>query len=185
LISADVISGLSGTDKFNEVVSRRDGSAEFNKVVMTLSRNQSLFPGLSLMGLVKGQLTNDQMLSSQEFGFGGAQMGRGYDASEITGDEGVGGLLELRYGASTGWDFFKDYQLYGSYDIGMVRNKGADDVVDEQNKETAASAAIGTRLNLHNNLSASVEWAKTLTNTLGANTDLDDQRIFFSITARY
>ena len=52
---------------------------------------------LALYVSVRGQYSAVPLLSSEEFSFGGNVSGRGYDPSEISGDQGVAATIELRY----------------------------------------------------------------------------------------
>lgn len=63
---------------------------------------QHTFPiagSYSLLVAFNGQYSNNnaRLLSGEEISFGGASVGRGYDNGSISGDTGVGGLIELRY----------------------------------------------------------------------------------------
>jgi hemolysin activation/secretion protein len=82
-------------------VSRRGGRSVFTKGTIDASRLQDLgaiAPGLSLLlGFGAGWSFGQSLLASEQFGLGGAQFGRGYDPSELTGDYGAAGKLELRY----------------------------------------------------------------------------------------
>ena len=63
---------------------------------------QHTFPISALWSLqvsMNGQVTSDtsKLLSGEQISFGGAALGRGYDGGAISGDSGLGGLVELRY----------------------------------------------------------------------------------------
>ena len=81
------------------------------------------------------------MLSSEEVGYGGKNIGRAYDASEITGDKGIMGSIELRY-----YDVPNIseaiIQPYIFYDIGKVWHNDN----TAKNQASAASAGGGVRL---------------------------------------
>jgi hemolysin activation/secretion protein len=166
-------------------LSRQDGKPDFQKFEMLAGRIQSLPWGLEAYGIVSGQYAFSPLLSSEEFGFGGGQIGRGYDSSEITGDHGFAASVELRYNTTVpAFDITMGLQPYVFYDIGKVWNidNGAD------NKVSAASAGIGVRLNFGNDWSADLNFAKPLTrdadnepkyqNDLGA-------RVLFSLTKNF
>ena len=81
--------------------SRDGGRSNFTKGSLDVSRQQNLnsvTPGLSLMTAASGAGTlGQQLLASEQFGVGGSQFGRGYDSSELTGDYGAAGKIELQY----------------------------------------------------------------------------------------
>lgn len=121
-------------------LSRIEGRPDFRKLYGSIGRLQALPLQLELLGLVQGQYSYDPLLASEEFGFGGGQMGRGYDPSEITGDKGLAASLELRRNFQAGSAFA--LQPYGFFDIGKVWN------IDptSKNKISAASAGVGLRV---------------------------------------
>ena len=146
-------------------LSRADGKADFEKVNFYAGRVQTLPADFELYALVSGQYAFNPLLSAEEFGFGGGQVGRGYDPSEMTGDHGVSGTVELRYNT----DFHPlEQQLavqpYVFYDAGKIWNidSGAHDQL------SATSAGGGARMVLNNtwngNLLAAVPLTKRADN---------------------
>jgi len=147
-------------EKGSEYLSREDGDPEFQKFEFLAGRLQALPRNFELLALVTGQYSFDPLLSSEEFGFGGAQMGRGYDSSEITGDRGVSATLEVRYKTQTSV-FNKPLALqpYAFYDIGKVWNIDQ----DAADNVSAASAGFGVRMNLDNDWDLNLNLSKPLT----------------------
>ncbi len=140
--------GLFGVrEAGSEYLSREDGEPEFKKFEFLAGRLQALPRDFEILALVTGQYSFDPLLSSEEFGFGGGQMGRGYDSSEITGDRGIAGTIELRYKAQTQFGGAPvALQPYVFYDIGKVWNIDS----NAKDKISAASAGAGVRLNISN-----------------------------------
>lgn len=134
---------LGARETGSQDLSRAEGRSDFTKYQATIGRRQALPNNFEAYGVLDGQYTNDPLLSSEEFGFGGVGAGRGYDPSEITGDRGISATLELRYN-----HVMEKYQSvlqpYVFYDVGKVWNidPGAKD------KTSAASAGAGFRLSL-------------------------------------
>lgn len=120
-------------------LSRTSGSGQFTKLTAELARLQTIDDDFSVLVAAIGQKASTSLLSSEQFGFGGSRFGRGYDASEISGDEGMAAAVELR------WNAYREdlwaVQPYGFYDIGVVQDKqpNADPV-------SAASAGLGLRV---------------------------------------
>ena len=83
-------------------------------------------------------------------------MGRAYDPSEITGDQGLAGTVELRY---TGFAPLGSISAspYGFYDIGKVWNKGLGE------DQSASSAGAGLIFAHDNGLSLDTGIAFPLT----------------------
>jgi hemolysin activation/secretion protein len=66
---------------------------------------------------LKGQLNSSGLLSAEEFRAGGGNYGRAYDPSEISGDYGAAGYLELQRTLKAHNAFFRNTQIYGFYDL--------------------------------------------------------------------
>jgi len=149
---------LNASKEKDTNLSRQDGEPQFHKLMVSYTRFQSLPKNLSLSFSMSGQHTPNPLLSSEEFGFGGINFGRGYDASEITGDRGISANIELRYDKALS-QYDLNLQPFIFYDIGKVWNidPGAKD------KTSAASAGIGFRLRHDNGWSLDTTLAKPLT----------------------
>ncbi|WP_421136539.1 ShlB/FhaC/HecB family hemolysin secretion/activation protein [Pseudomonas sp. NFX15] len=101
------------------------GETDFTKLQVDAQRIQDLSaitPGLDLYLAVTGQTNfGNRLLTPEQFGVGGSQFGRGYDPSEITGDKGAAGKVELPYNRQHQVkDFVVPTQYYGYWDIGKV-----------------------------------------------------------------
>ena len=128
-----------------------------------------------------GQLTNDRLLSSEEFSVGGSPFGRGYDFSEITGETGVVFSIEPRYRWNMNSDWLSGISVYGFYDWGVVWN----DILNTgKTKDSAASAVGGLRIFFPYQFKADFEIAVPLTR-LVASTGDNDLRMFFALTKNY
>lgn len=164
-------------------LSRSTGHSDFFKATLDATRTQSLFPGISLMVGATAQWAASSLLSSEEFSFGGAQFGRGYDPAELSGDHGLAGKLELQY-AGPEVPVIKNWQLYGFYDIGRVWQ--ANPMSSERRTDGGASTGFGVRANLNDSVSVTAELAKPLTHSVVTrNTEPHDVRGFFGLVARY
>jgi hemolysin activation/secretion protein len=141
-------------------LSRSEGKPEFQKFFASIGRVQALPYNFDILTTIQGQYTADPLLSSEEFGFGGGQSGRGYDPSEITGDKGIAATIELRKNMSLPSRNMA-IQVYGFYDFGKVWN------IDPGSKDrlSAASSGLGVRAGLPSGWSADVNMAIPLTRT--------------------
>ncbi len=191
LVELELSYGLDifGATRRGDLLASRgvNSGGEFTKLVATLQRVQRLFRGLSFLVEVSGQYADTALLSSEQFGVGGARFGRGYDPSEITGDHGVALRTELQYGGEIpDLPVPATYQVYGFYDAGRVWNREA--VPDEA---ALSSAGAGVRLNLSTHFSANVEVARQLdhfSNSSGdgtAATRERETRVLFNVVARF
>lgn len=151
---------FGATDGNSTSRSRADGEPAFTKFEGFIGRVQALPHDFEIYTLISGQYSFDPLLSSEEFGFGGGQTGRGYDPSEITGDRGVAGTLEVRYNADwTPMEVPVGLQPYAFYDAGKVWNIDAGNMTDV----FASSAGGGLRLNVDNSWDINLATAFPLT----------------------
>lgn len=131
--------GASQPDEFN--LSRADAKPDFTKFEATWQRSQFIAPDWLGVTTLTGQRASKALYSSEEFGFGGPWFGRAYDASEITGDHGIGGTLEVQY---TGVEPVKKLKLTPSifYEIGKIWN------IDNGQADGLSVADAGIGVNL-------------------------------------
>lgn len=176
------IFGASNTD--SPQLSRVRGESSFTKLNVDVSRVQHILPKINLYAGLRTQYTSDRLLSAEEFGVGGGEFGRGYDNSEITGDSGVAGRIELQYNGYSESKFLDSYQLFAFYDVGKVfqsEGKAGNDV-------SLASAGIGTRFNITDYASGSFTLAQPLTKEVEARSGAEHERplrALFSFSLRY
>ncbi|WOF74871.1 BamA/TamA family outer membrane protein [Parvibaculaceae bacterium PLY_AMNH_Bact1] len=170
------ILGASGAG--HRFASRADGEVQFTKLVAEYYRWQRIWGDeLALAFRVAGQKSSAPLLSSEEMGLGGARFGRGYEYSELTGDDAVAGSLELQYTPELRTPIADNITLYGFYDIGAVWNRNAAPGFE---RLSLASAGGGIRFRLFEQLSATAELAKPLTRDSRRGTDRDPQ-FYFSL----
>lgn len=183
-ITGEVAKGLDifGASNTNSAeLSRARGESRFLKFSVDAARLQKLFGNLNLYAQVRGQYTNDRLLSAEEFGVGGGLLGRGYDSSEITGDRGYAGKLELQYNGTTGLSYMRDYQGFLFYDAGKVFQSDGKAGPDA----SIASVGAGVRFNVNDNFSGSLTLAKPLTKGVDSDNGDKDWRGYFSLSVRY
>ena len=172
----DAFGASSNGDVF---LTRPDGRPQFTKLRLDASRLQTLGPGLDVLFSASGQLADGPLVGAEEFGAGGARFGRAYDYSEITGDEGAAGAIELRYTFLNVFGVVPSLQLYAFADAATMRNEG-----DSSGLESASlsSTGLGFRLAPVVGVSANVELAKPLSREVAEEGDRD-VRAFFSLSA--
>ena len=170
-------------------LSRPGASTTFAKFTGQVSRTQSLgdrftlFGGqFSLYAAAAGQVSRQVLPSSEEFGFGGPDFGRGYDPSEIVGDMGMAGKVELRWGQEVGNAWLRDCQLYGFYDAGVVWSNIT--VPGSSNQQSATSTGAGGRIDLQYGISGYVEVGVPLTHVVVAEGN-KKPRVFFGVSKRF
>lgn len=175
------ILGASEEDDLN--LSREEAVPDFTKIEISATRLQSLSPDWMVNLMVGGQFSLDPLYSSEEFGYGGAAIGRAYDSSELTGDHGVAASVELQYNGLPEMDFIHFFP-YAFYDIGTVWNK--DD--GQQPKETGSSIGVGfkfeTDYNFSGNFAVAVPLIRDIDTPLYGRSE-SGPRLLFQISKRF
>ena len=140
---------FGATDPGDPLASRDDASGRFTTLYARGSVTVPVLARLELELSGEGQIASRPLLSSEEFGVGGADIGRGYDYSERLGDEGVAGSAEVRYTLSKGLSVMKELQLLAFADGGITHDLGV-----RLFDGSIASAGVGARVDLPMKLSA-------------------------------
>lgn len=169
-------------------LSRAKGRGDYKKINLNLIHNQRINSKLSMLTSLTAQYAGGfQMLSSEEFGFGGRSFGRGYDSSEISGDNGIAGSVEFAYTAFA-WEplrkVFGTYQLYWFYDAGSVWKVDSSGLDDHK---TAASSGVGIRTGVFSKAHLNIELAKPLTRPAATRSrkDQKDMQLLFSFKTQW
>lgn len=171
------ILGASGAG--HRWASRPDGEVQFTKLFGSVYRRQLLWsPEWAVAVRAGGQLSSAPLLSSEEFGLGGAMFGRAYEYGELTGDDGIAASAELQYSPEVDWSFLDALTLFGFYDIGAVWNRHAAPGFE---RLSLASAGGGVRVTVMENVSVSLELAKPLTRDTSRSDDRAPQ-VYFSLS---
>jgi hemolysin activation/secretion protein len=179
----------SGSD--NPIPSRPGADSTFTKLVVGVSRTTDFGHDLGLLTAVLAQTSFGTALTSgEQFGLGGAQYGRGYDPSEVTGDDGVAGKVELQWTPNLDLGELRYTQFYTFYDLGKTTNNHSGAIVPGFNNGAGslASAGIGTRLALFDNYTSNLELAKPLTREVAADRGHGDAKawhFYFSLVASF
>lgn len=106
------------------------------------------------------QVSRNPLLASEEMAVGSSSYARGYELSEVSGDHGAGGMVELRYMAKPFPKIFNYLQLYTSFGGAKVWNMKKK--VDAERSDQVSSWAFGVRTNVFKNVYASFEAAKPM-----------------------
>ena len=176
---------LMGASQENDSkLSRSNGDPSFTKLAMEATRLQRLVgPFTALVG-VNGQYALDALLASEEVGFGGSSYGRGYDSSEVSGDSGIAGKVEVAFNNAVEKPFLNNYQVYSFYDVGAVWNRDEPATADE--RQSGASVGVGTRLNFNESVRGDAFVAKPLTRSVSSRGDNgDDLRFKFLLSTNF
>lgn len=156
-------------------LSRPDGRPQFTKAKLDASIMYNLFAKLDLAATGSAQWSDGALVSSEEFGAGGARFGRAYDYSEIVGDDGLAGAIELRWSWRALNEWLTSLQVFAFADAARVWNEGTA-------SESLTSAGAGFRIGVAPGISAAFEVAKPLSHDVVSQGDRD-ARVFVSLSA--
>ena len=185
LVSFNLSKGFDifdSTKTGSENLTRETGHSDFTKLSGQALRLQQLAPSWMLLGAFSWQYSFEKLLASEEFGVGGAQFGRAYDSSEITGDQGMAFKLELQKAFQPKKKYLRGVQAYTFFDYGAVWNRipiSTGSTVQDLN-----SLGLGIRFNVTDMISGYLEWDKPLNQEVSAEGNKDG-RFFFSLSARF
>ncbi len=194
LVGAHVFHGLEilGATKSDTslLTSRFGGRGDFTKFTLDLTRLQQLWWRFSLFLLATGQYACNPLLASEQFSYGGSNLGRGYDPSEIIGDLGAAGSAEFRVDLAPGLAFFQTAQFYWFYDMGKIWNRL--NLPGQKKNQSATSTGVGGRFGFNRFLSGDLFIAQPLTRIVDANALTNHgrgngrvPRVFFNLTASF
>jgi hemolysin activation/secretion protein len=184
-IDLELSRGLSifgASDEGDPNMSRPAGDPQFTKMTGSITRLERIVDGLALQGMVMGQMSDGALLTAEEFGVGGAVLGRGYDASELVGDDGLGGSLELQWNQPVPVSWVNDYTVYGFYDIGRTWND--DGTTADGRAASLASVGLGLRTEIMPGTDAGLMFAFPLTRNIEAEND-STMRPFVNISHKF
>ena len=138
---------------------RAYASASFAHLNIDVSHTQELPEGFQLYGKVQSQLADGPLVSSEQMSVGGLDTVRGYLESEVLGDDGVVGNLELRSPNVGAWlqqnmkdetgqgaprfTTFNEVRFFGFADAGHVSIQRP--LTEQQAKFDVWSYGAGTR----------------------------------------
>ena len=164
--------------------SRFGADGIYTKLNGQIGRIQPLSNRFSIYTLAQVQYSFNPLLSSVQFGFGGSQVGRGYDPAEILGDRGAAGTLELRLNAFPNNFILQSVQFYTYYDLGVIWN--IKNVINVKKKQSATSTGLGARFAFSKLITGNIMYTQVLTKSIASETIIGrgrDPKIFFSLVA--
>lgn len=113
----------------------------YNKLAMSLSRNQSIYKTLSFYTGANGQWASANLDSAEQFSLGGPSGVRAFPVSEASCDSGVVTTVELRYLIGSLGPVPGSLQLAGFIDYGYARIH--EDPIDPDNSRNLTGVGFG------------------------------------------
>jgi len=155
------LKGLGASPYGSPLASRAGGRPDFTKVTLYAARLQSLAPRVSVLAAVNAQYAFNELLSPEEFAYGGEQFGRAYDVATLLGDSGVAFKIDLRYTDRTEWAIAREVMPYVFYGIGAVWQRSPPP--GQSSRSSAANVGAGVRVTGERGFSGYAEVATPLT----------------------
>ncbi|QFI77355.1 ShlB/FhaC/HecB family hemolysin secretion/activation protein [Bradyrhizobium betae] len=160
-LNATITAGMRGIgssrDEFD--AKRYKATANFISLHADISHTQDFAGGFQLYAKLQGQAADQPLISSEQFSLGGQDTVRGYLESEVLGDYGVAGTLELRTpnlaqyleqklpnpaGDAIKYNAFDEMRLFAFVDGGNARIH--EPLTDQQSHFDLASYGVGMRM---------------------------------------
>ena len=135
---------------------------------------------LSLAFVGQVQVAFAPLVTGEQMTFGGAQIGRGYDPGAVSGDQGAGASLELRYDEHLPKLFVDTLQPYIYFDAGKVTNFHA-----PGSAQQVASTGMGVRFFLPYSITADVELSQTLHAVAGSDNGKKATKLLMDAAIRF
>lgn len=133
----------SATDRGDPLASRLGAGSNFTKFNASLQVAAQLSDRIRLRFNSIGQYSTKSLLALEEFALGGSQLGRAFDFNEITGDDGLGAMLELAYRVSDAKQVPGNLELFTFVDGGGAFRKRA--LFELPDEAWLAGAGAGAR----------------------------------------
>lgn len=130
---------LSGGDKNDDPsydAARMKAKQNWSAITLGASVDYWLPKQWLLRSSIEGQLSNDTLISGEQFGFGGSFSLPGFEESEVIGDEGYQAKWELVTPT-----IYKRLQLFASYEVGYIKRNSV--LLGQADSEDAKSIGLG------------------------------------------
>lgn len=153
---------------------RYNAKPDYGYLRLDLKHTEKLEAGWSLFGHLSTQLAESPLISNEQFGAGGADTVRGYLETEVLGDRGALGSLELR--TPSFWQ--SDSSMPGqAYLVGFIEGAHVqvlEPLPDQKARFTLSSSGLGVRWKAKG-FALNLDWAQPFKET--ANTQARDARV--------
>lgn len=163
------------TDRGDPLASRPFASSKFTKFNASMQVIAQLSDRLRLRVDSAGQISANSLLAPEEFALGGSRIGRAFDFNEMTGDHGVGAIIELGYRPSGMDRLAKSLEVFAFVDGGGAFRKRASPGLEKE--RWLASTGAGARFSAFGIL-----WSSEIGVPIALNGADRGVRAFFSTT---
>lgn len=174
----------SSEEQFSNSRFKSDGS--FIYIRGDLSHTHEFLGGNQIYGKIQGQLSDQPLLSAEQFSGGGVGTARGYLESEVPGDNALFGTLELRtlnLFKVLPWlrDRGNEWRVYAFVDSGLLTIH--EPLPAQESRFELASIGVGTHMQLADHYNGSIDLAMPLISQ--GQTQAHDVRLNFRLWADF
>ena len=151
-----------GNDEQEFANKRYLAKSDFAFIRTGVKHTQNIYKGWQLYGNINGQLSNQPLISSEQFVAGGLDTVRGYLESSVFGDQGINTSLEIRTPPLAKYVSDKIADMHGLafYDAAHLRVN--DPLPNQTDTFNLASYGLGVRLKGWHKMFVQLELAKAL-----------------------
>jgi hemolysin activation/secretion protein len=175
----------------NADAARLGAQVDFTKLAFEVTRRQALFQpwagaDVALVGTLAGQWSDDILPLSEKFYLGGARLGRGFYAGEVTGDRALAASAELQLTtsfetAAFGTPLRLSPTFYAFYDHGRSWENQSQDP-----DRRLRSTGLGIRLPVNEVVELQLEGVRRLTRRPNPGaTELKADALYWRVLARF
>ncbi len=185
-VSVGLTAGVRGLGSDSATVDfkRSRATANFVHLNLDLTQTEALGRGFEAAQRLSGQLADQPLVSSEQFSAGGLTSVRGYLQSEVVGDDGFSGALELRAPSTVpkfARTWLDEVRFYAFSDGAILTILHP--LAEQQDFFALASAGLGVRFGLLKHLKGEVAVAVPFLS--GAATHADRPRATFSLKSEF
>jgi len=145
----------SSPQEFENSRFKADGS--FIYLRGDLAHTHDLPAGFQVFGKAQGQLSDQPLVSSEQFSGGGLGTARGYLEGEVPGDSAAFGSVEVRSPSLLGWLGEKtgEWRIYAFADAGRLTIQNP--LPDQQSAFDLVSVGVGSRFEIFEHFNGSID----------------------------
>ncbi len=155
----------------------------YNKVAMSLSRNQNLYKSLSLYTGANGQWASANLDSSEQFSLGGPSAVRAFSVSELSCDSGLVYTAELRYLIGSLGPLPGSLQFAGFFDYGHAVLHV--DPITPDNTRDLSGAGLGVGWSDADSFSVRTSVAWRIAGTAIGQSEMTYPTVYFQMVKRF
>ena len=160
-----------------------DFTPNFTKYTLNFQRTQKLDDEYSISVVAMGQYAKDRLLVAERLAFGGSSVGRAFAAAIISGDRGIGGVVELRRDLKLpNHPNIANVQVFASLDSASVMNNASARVTSSFSN--LSSKSIGVRFSAYKDTYGELRMAHS-TQSLATDDTNRSKRLLLEIIRRF